>query len=151
MNSRTLGITFAVLCVLLSACLIPVQAVYADDNFKIDESTELNFLELQSTVMEVYPQNNYLIAGEKFIELVDFRKGRKRFRTMLRNSDGEKTSLRAFKRGQKVFVRGFELPDGTIKARGIYQLAENIRTRNDLRKCSFFGKVVPVWEPAMVK
>jgi len=150
MNSRILSMSFAVLCVVLSVCFISAQIVCAGDKVKIDESTELNFFELQSTAMEVHPQNNYLIVGEKFIELVDFRKGKKRFRTMLRNSNGEKTSLRTFKRGQKVFVRGFELPDGTIKAREIYQLAENIRTRNDLRKYSFFKKV-PAWEPVIVK
>ncbi|MEA3486044.1 MAG: hypothetical protein U9R20_00075 [Thermodesulfobacteriota bacterium] len=150
MNSRRHGITFVDLCIVLFACLALAQIAYAGNSFKIDESTDLNFFKLQSTVMEVHPKNNYLIVGEKFIELVDFRNGRKRFRTMLRNSSGGKTSLRSFKRGQKVFIRGFELPDGTIKAREIYQLAENIRTRNDLLKCSFFGKV-PVWEPAMVK
>jgi len=150
MNSRRHGITFVGLCVALFVCLVPAQIVYAGNSFKVDESADLNFFKLQSTIMKVHPQNNYLIAGEKIIELVDFRKGKKRFRTMLRNSDGDKTSLKTFKRGQKIFVRGFELPDGTIKARGIYQLAENIRTRNDLRKCSFFGKV-PVWEPTIAK
>ena len=100
--------------------------------------------------MEVHPKNNYLIVGEKFIELVDFRKGRKLFRTMLRNSSGGKTSLGSFRKGQKVFIRGFELPDGTIKAREIYQLAKTVKTRNDLRKYSFFEKV-PVWEPTIVK
>lgn len=150
MNSRRHGITFVDLCIVLFACLALAQISYAGNSFKIDESADLNFFKLQSTVMEVHPQNNYLIVGEKFIELVDFRKGKKRFRTMLRNSDGEKTSLRTFKRGQKVFVRGFELPGGTIKAREIYQLAETVETRNDLRKYSFFKKV-PAWEPVIVK
>ena len=150
MNSRRHSIVFTGLWVVLFVCFTFAQIVYASDILKINESTELNFFELQTTVMEVHPQNNYLIAGEKFIELVNFRRGKQRFRTMLRNSDGEKTTLRTFKRGQKIFVRGFELPDGIIKARGIYQLEENIRTRNDLSKCSFFGKV-PVWEPAIAK
>jgi len=150
MNLRTLSITFAVLYVVLSASIISVQVVSADNSFKIDESADLDFFKFQSTIMEVNQQNNYLIAGEKFIELVDFRKGRHRFKTMLRNSNGEKTSLGSFRRGQKVFIRGFELPDGTIKAREIYQLAGTVETRNDLRKYSFFEKV-PVWEPAIVK
>lgn len=150
MNSRRHGITFVDLCIVLFACLALAQIVYAGNSFKIDESADLNFFKLQSTVMEVHPKNNYLIVGEKFIELVDFRKGRKLFRTMLRNSSGGKTSLGSFRKGQKVFIRGFELPDGTIKAREIYQLAKTVKTRNDLRKYSFFEKV-PVWEPTIVK
>jgi hypothetical protein len=116
----------------------------------MNESADLDFFTLQTTIMEVHPQNKSLIAGEKFIELVDFRKGKKRFRTMLRNSSGGNTPLGSLRRGQKIFIRGFELPDGTIQAREIYQLAETVETRNDLRKYSFFEKV-PVWEPAIVK
>ena len=150
MNSRIVSITFTILCVVLYAGLITAQNLYADNNLKIDDSTKLDFFELQTTVMEVHPRNNYLIAGEKIIQLVKFRKGRKQFRTMLRNSAGEATPLSTFKRRQKVFIRGFELPDGTIKARGIYRLAENIRTRNDLLKLSFVVKV-PAWEPTIEK
>jgi len=150
MNLRTLSIMFAVLCIVLSASIISVQVVSADNSFEIDKSADLDFFELQSTIMEVNPQNNYLIAGEKFIELADFRKGRNRFKTMLKNSDGEKTSLGSFRMGQKVFIRGFELPNGIIKAREIYQLPNTVETKNDLRKYSFFEKV-PVWEPTIVK
>ena len=83
MNSRTLNISFVVLCVVLSVCLISVQSVYASDKIKIDEPGELNFFELQSTVTEIHPQNHYLmIASEKIIGLVDSRRGRKRFRTI---------------------------------------------------------------------
>ncbi|MDD5724081.1 MAG: hypothetical protein PHY29_10160 [Syntrophales bacterium] len=150
MNARRTGIILVDLCVVLFVCLTLAQIAYADNNLKIDESADLNFFKLQSTVMEVHPQNNYLIAGEKMIELVDFRKGSKRFRTMLTNPSGGETSLESFRRGQKVFIRGFELPNGTIKAREIYQLAETVETRNHLRKHSFFEKV-PVWEPTIVK
>ncbi len=138
------------LCVVLSVFLVFAPIVYAGNTLTIDESADLDFFTLQTTVMEVHSQNNYLIAGEKIIELVDFRKGKKRFRTMLKNSSGGDTSLGSFKKGQKIFIRGFELPDGTIQAREIYQLAESVKTRNDLRKYSFFEKV-PVWESTIVK
>ena len=138
------------LCVVLSVFLVFAPIVYAGNTLTIDESADLDFFTLQTTVMEVHSQNNYLIAGEKIIELVDFRKGKKRFRTMLKNSSGGDTSLGSFKKGQKIFIRGFELPGGTIQAREIYQLAEIVKTRNDLRKYSFFEKV-PVWESTIVK
>ena len=150
MNSRRHGIPFVDLCVALLICLALAPVVYAGNNLTMDESADLDFFTLQTTIMEVHPQNNSLIAGEKFIELVDFRKGKKQFRTMLKNSSGGDTSLGSFKRGQKIFIRGFELPDGTIQAREIYQLAETVKTRNDLRKYSFFEKV-PVWESTIVK
>lgn len=150
MNSRRHGITFVDLCIVLFVCLALAQIASAGNNLTIDESTNLEFFTIQSTIMEVHPQNNYLIAGEKFIELVDFRKEKKRFRTMLKNSSGGETSLGSFRRGQKVFIRGFELSDGTIQAREIYQLAETVKTRNDLRKYSFFENV-PIWESTIVK
>jgi len=150
MNSRKHGITFAGLCVVLFVCLTLAQIVYAGNSLTMDESADLDFFKFQGTIMEIHPHNNYLIAGEKFIELIDFQKGGKRFRTMLRNSAGEKISLKSFKRGQKVFIRGFELSDGTIKAREIYQLVKTVKTRNDLRKYSFFEKA-PAWEPTTVK
>jgi len=150
MNSRTCYITFMVLCALLSFCFISVQTIYAGDDIKIDESTNHDFFELQTTVMEVHQKDNYLIAGEKVIQLLDFRTGRKRFITMLRNTDGEKILLKTFARGQKIFIRGFKLSDGTIKARGIYQLPETVVTSEDLRKLSFVV-TVPVWEPILVK
>ena len=76
------------LCVVLSVFLVFAPIVYAGNTLTIDESADLDFFTLQTTVMEVHSQNNYLIAGEKIIELVDFRKGKKRFRTMLKNSSG---------------------------------------------------------------
>ncbi len=152
MNSRIIRICFAVLFLVLILSVKPafLRIAYAGDNPVISESTELDFFEIQTTVMEVHQKNNYIIAGEKVIQLLDFRKGRKRFRTMLRNTGGEETSLNTFTRGQKVFIRGFELPDGTIKARGIYQLPETVVTAEGLRKFSFAVKV-PVWEPTIVE
>lgn len=151
MNSRTWYITFAVLFTFSFFYFVaPVQTVSAGDSIKIDESTEHDFFEIQTTVMQIHQEDNYIIAGEKVIQLLDFRTGRKRFITMLRNADGGEISLKTFARGQKVFIRGFKLSDGTIKARGIYQLPESVVTSEDLRKLSFVVNV-PVWEPILIK
>ena len=150
MNTQKHGMSVINLCIVLLLCLILAPIAYSDNNLPINESADLDFFTLQTTIMEVHAQNNYLIAGEKIIELVDFLKGNKRFRTMVKNSGGDNITLGSLRSGQKIFVRGFELQGGTIQAREIYRLPETIRTRNDLRKYSFFEKV-PVWESTIVK
>jgi len=150
MHYRRNGKEFIGLCVVLFVCLALAQAIQAGNNGTINESADLDFFTLQTTVMKVHPQNKYLIAGEKTIELVDFRKGNKQFRTMVKSSSGSDITLAFLKRGQKIFIRGFELPDGTIQAREIYQLPDSVKTRNDLRKYSFFDKV-PFWESTIIK
>lgn len=145
MNSRISSGAFFIGCVVLVGSLFFPNILIAGPDIRIEESEDVEFFELQCTIMEVHPRRSYLIAGEKKIELVDFQKDAQRYRTMLRDSSGKTIPLSSFKKGQWVFIRGFRLLDGRITAREIYQLPGMV-TGKDLGKYPFFENV-PVWEP----
>jgi len=109
------------------------------------EPGNMDLFEIQAKIMEVHPESNYLIVAEKKIELVGLKKGDWRLKTIVQDSKGQAIPLSSFKKGQWVFIRGFELSDGLIAAREIYQLPGMV-TGKDLGKYPFF-KDVPVWEP----
>ena len=135
---------FLIGCAVILGSLVFPHILLAGPDVTVDRS-DVKFFEFQCTIMEVHPQSNYLIVGEKRIELVDFLKGDKRYRTILRNSEGETIGLSSFKKGQWVFVRGFRLSEGRIAAREIYQLPA-MAPRSDFYP---FFKNVPTWgEPA---
>ncbi|MEE9420465.1 MAG: hypothetical protein V3W43_13350 [Desulfatiglandaceae bacterium] len=145
MNSRiSRGIVVIGCCVLVGSLFSPKMLVAGPD-IRIEESDDVEFFEFQCTIMEVHPRRNYLIVGEKKIELVDLQKGTQLYRTILRDSNGKTIPLSSFKKGQWVFIRGFRFLDGRIAAREIYQLPGMV-TGKDLGKYPFF-KNVPVWEP----
>jgi hypothetical protein len=135
---------FFIGCAVILGSLVFPHIPLAGADITVDPS-DVEFFEFQCTTMEVHPEANYLIVGEKRIELVDFLKGNKRYRTILKNSEGETIPLSSFKKGQWVFVRGFRLSDGLIAAREIYQLPA-MAPRSDFYP---FFKNVPTWgEPA---
>lgn len=131
-------------CAVILGSLVFSQIPLAGPDITVDPS-DVQFFEFQCTIMEVHPEANYLIVGEKRIELVDFLKGDKRYRTILKNSEGETIPLSSFNKAQWVFIRGFRLSDGLIAAREIYQLPA-MAPRSDIYP---FFKNVPTWgEPA---
>ena len=147
MDSRISRRAFITWCVVILGGLCFPNMLFAGPDITIGESEEdVEFIDLQCTIMEVHARSKYLIVGEKKIELVDLREGNQRYITMLRDSKGETIPLSSFKKGQWVFIRGFKFSDGRIKAREIYQLPGMV----DMRKYPFF-KEVPVWEPVIVK
>jgi len=144
MSSGILRMQFFIGCAVILGNLVFPQIVLATPDITIDQ-TDAEFFQIQCTIMEVHPEASYLIVGEKRIELVDFLKGNKRYRTILKNSKGETIPFNSFRKGQWVFVRGFRLSDGRIAAREIYQLP-GMAPRSDFYP---FFKVVPPWgEPA---
>lgn len=124
MNARISRRQFCIWSVVIVSGVAFSGMLFAGPKIKgiaIDKA-KVEFFESQSTIMQVHPKDNYLIAGEKTIKLVDFQQGGKRYRTILKNAGGEAIRFNSFKKGQWVFVRGFKLTDGTIAAREIYQL-----------------------------
>lgn len=87
---------------------------------------EREFFTLQCRIMEVHP--DHLVVCEETIKLVDFRQGGKRYKTMLRDHKGRSISYQSFKKGQWVFIRGFELSNGHWGAREIYRLHRELRS-----------------------
>lgn len=130
--------------VLVTCCVCP-SAFSAEPTITTDSDNQ-NFYELHSVVMEVNQAKHYLIVGEQRIDLIDMKRGTRRFKTMIRNSQGNAIPLRSLNNGRMVFIRGFAQPDGRIMAREIYRLPQSIQTRRALQKFPFYGKI-PTWEP----
>lgn len=103
---------------------------------------EGDYFELQCSVMEVHP--DYLVVCEQTIQLVDFRQGGQRYKTMLRDHRGNSLSFRAFGQNNWVFIRGFKLENGQILAREIYRLPRHVK-QGERRHFPFFSQV-PKWE-----
>jgi len=119
------------------------QMVLAGSNINIEELEDTDCFELKCTIMEVHHEDGYLVVGEKEIELIEFRKGGRRYETMLRNHKGQTIPFSSFTRGQWVFVRAFELLDGRLVAREIYKLPSMPTKRSEYP----FFKEFPAWDP----
>ncbi len=79
-----------------SACLAGEDSI-ADD---------LSF-ELRATIMEVDPANDLMIIAEKEIHLRSYLKdGKKKWKTIFLDDDGEKISVTSFKQYDNVIVKG---------------------------------------------
>ena len=102
------------------------------------------YFEFKCSVMEVH--RDHLVVCEEIIELVDFRQGELRYKTMLRNHRGKSLRLSSFRQGHWVFIRGFKLDDGRILARGMYRLPRDL-TNKQARKAFSFVREAPTWEP----
>jgi hypothetical protein len=127
--------------VLVGICgLVFSQTLWAGPLIALDKASEAGFFEIQCTVMEVPASGDYLVVGERKIVLGDLRRGSQKYRPLLRDASGNATSLDAFKKGQWVFVRGFELPDGSIAVREIYGLPARVANINS-PKYPFFKKI----------
>lgn len=119
------------------------QMVLAGSNINVKELEDTDCFDLKCTIMEVHPEGSYLIVGEKKIELIDFQKGGRRYRTMLRDHRGQTIPFSSFTKGQWVFIRAFELLDGRSVAREIYKLPSMPTRRSEYP----FFKEFPVWDP----
>ena len=130
-----------VVMAVLAGVLLPLAALAGQKDLaaQLDETDPF---ELQATIMEVNSWNKYLIVAEKKVELVDFRKGGKRYKTMVRDWKGNTIRLEQLEKGQWVFIRAYKLVDGTIAAREVYRLPGIVRNRKSF---SFFQKVPP-WQ-----
>ena len=145
MHSHISMRTFVLWSVIGFVGLVFNQTLWAGPLIDLDKSSEAGFFEIQSKVMEVRASGDYLIVGERKIVLADLRRGSQQYRPLLRDAGGNTISLDAFKKGQWVFVRGFELPDKSIAVREIYGLPARVAKINS-PKYPFFKKI-PALEP----
>ncbi len=128
---------FVILCLVILGYLAFPSVPSARPVIDMNEIEHAELLEFQCTVMEVLPKKDTLIAGEKVMEVVDFRKGNNGYRAILSDADGNTIPLAAFQKGQWVFVRAFRLSDGRIIAREIYRLPGMVAGKD---KYPFFKK-----------
>lgn len=66
-------------------------------------------VEINALIMEVNILKSYMIVAEKKIDISEFKMGDKAYKTSLLDKQGNAVQLNAFKKGQRVLVRGFKL------------------------------------------
>ena len=133
-----------------AVCLaFPRILLAGPDDIRLDDLEEVGVFEVQSKVMEVNASLNYLIVAERKIEIKDLQIGGQRYRPLLTDANGKTIALSSFKKGQWVFVRGFELTDGRIAAREVYRLPGRVAKKNS--PAYPFFKKVPVLAPVKAK
>ena len=132
------------------ACLFLPQILVAETDIPaIERAGTTGLFEVHSRIMEINYGKKYMIVAEKRVDLIDYREGGQRYRTLLRNSRGNTISFRSFKRKNWVFVLGLELGGDRIAAREIYRLPRFVEPK-DYAKYPFF-KEVAAWEPTKVR
>ena len=109
-NKALLGILMAVML----GIFIPNHSE-AVSVLTIDPDDVKDF-EIKALVMEVNVIKSYMIVAEDKIDISEFKIGDKAYKTSLLDKAGNAVQLNDFKKGQRVLVRGFELPGGAIVA-----------------------------------
>jgi len=77
--------------------------------------------ELYGKIMEVNIHKAYLIVAEKRIN-VGFKIGDQLYNTTFLDAEGKPITLSSFRKGQRVLVQGFTLPDGAMVAGRVQKL-----------------------------
>ena len=145
--SRKTCVRWFLLALTLCALVLPDVASAQSQSAEIlAMEREGDYFEFRCSVMEVH--RDHLVVCEEVIDLVDFRRGRYRYETMLRDHLGRSLTLNAFMKDHWVFIRGFELRNGHIAAREIYRLPRYM-TDKQARKAFSFVREVPRWEPQL--
>jgi hypothetical protein len=76
---------------------------------------------VNALVMEVYPKESLMVVGEKRI-FVTKPVVESKIKTDLLDQNDREVKLDAFNLGDRVLVKGFKLPDGSIKAESIKKM-----------------------------
>lgn len=141
MSNKIFGRFFLKVSVIVFISLFISSPLFAAEMIDPKVLEDADLFDLNALIMEVHLYSGYLIVAEKKIELVDFFKNGKRFKTMVMNSGEENISIKSLKEGQRVFVRGYRV-GMRLFAREIYKLPG----KGKLRSYGFFEEL-PEWEP----
>ncbi len=125
---------------LLLAVLLPVFVEPAGAGPHDPTDKNLVFATLRGSVMSIHPEGGTLVVAERGVRLIAHEKGGRILATLVQDAYGNPYPLHRLRTGEKVFVRGFEQPDGSIMAREIYALPAN-----SVRQRFPFEREVPDW------
>ena len=106
---------------------------------------EIDLMELDATIMESHVWAGFIIVAEKKIELMQYMKRGRRYQTLVKNHRGKEIKFRRLKKGMRVYIRAYRMPDDKIVAREIYVLPGKANRKN-FRRFPFLKKL-PELEP----
>ena len=82
----------------------------------IIDPDQMEIVEINATIMEVNVKKSYLVVAEKKFFITEFKIGKKTYKAALVDAGGNVAALGAFKKGQRVIVKGIRLPKGDYVA-----------------------------------
>ena len=80
-------------------------------------------VEINALIMEVNTIKSYMIVAEKRFDISEFKMGDKAYKTSLLDKNGNAVPLNAFKKGQRVLVRGFKFSGEVTVAESIQEVS----------------------------
>jgi hypothetical protein len=86
-----------------------------------NDSDNLETVTVNALVMEVYPKESLMVVGEKRIFITKPVVGSP-FKTDLEDQNDREVKLDDFNTGERVLVKGYQLPDGAVKAESIKKI-----------------------------
>jgi len=98
---------------LFSVLFLTSGRVFSENFFFSAEKTPV---ELESIVMAINLDQSFIIVAEKMIHITQFRLGNQNYKTVLLNKGGGETKLVAFKKWQRVFLKGYLVENDEIVA-----------------------------------
>lgn len=105
---------------------------------KMTEDTVVT-VELNARVMEVNTTQSYIVIAEKRFEVTPFIMEGQAGKTLLADKGGNPVELDFYKKGQRVFVQGFEFADGIRYVAEKIQLISESDAKKDYRKIKRIG------------
>lgn len=84
---------------------------------------KMEFVEIDAEVMEVNAKKSYIVIAEIEFKLTTFRIGKKIYQSALLDAKGNIADLKAFKKGQRVVVKGVKISRQDYLA-GVIQIKE---------------------------
>ena len=93
----------------------------------------VEFVETNSTIMEVNLQKSYMVVGEIKYDITEFKISGRIYNTVLVNANGDKAPLKSFKKGQRVIVKSIKLPGGVLVAGFIQKVEPGYKTPKKYR------------------
>jgi hypothetical protein len=122
-----------ILAIAISALIGGTPAV-AEGGFGANvKSDDIAVFDLDATIMEINAQEGYVVIAEKRFNITEYLVDGKKYQSELTNQNGDPVDLGAFKSGQRVLVRGFELTDGIHIADSV-QMSSSAYVEKESRK-----------------
>jgi hypothetical protein len=119
---------WAVLAIAVIVSWCPNQSRAESKPITAEELKYSGPFEINSRIMEIDYAKNMLIVAEYTIYAVDLMVGAEHLLTVLSDEEGEAVAFETLARGQRVLVRGLQLPDGRVIAELIQTAGEQART-----------------------
>lgn len=119
-----MGLSVLLLGTATGAEEVPVTRVKSDD---------IAVFDIDASITELNAEKGYVVIAEKRFNITEFMVDGKKYQTKLADQNGGTVNLSAFKVGQRVLVRGFELNGGDHIA-NLIQISSSISAEKEYRK-----------------